>query len=184
MGREGRASTHASLEGKVGEQSGQGITRRDLLRRGAVLGGAVVWTTPVVQTLGMGRAFAQTASPVENGGKDVSYAVISWQCDGSTLKVKWEPGQGLSTQGALPDCDNIGGSYASSVPAGLSVQIDPANKACILVNVPDEAAFGCSGAVGNVQAWVKAGSSESSLEPCHPTSLTLNASSQKACSSS
>lgn len=169
----------------MGEESNQGITRRDLLRRGAVLGGAVVWTTPVVQTLGMGRAFAQTASPVDNGGgKDVSYAAVSWVCDGQTLKVKWEPGKGFSTQGALPDCGNIGGSYASSVPAGLSIQIDPSNPACILVNVPDESAFGCTaGPVTNVKGWVKAGSSASTVEACHPTNLTLNASNQKACSS-
>lgn len=166
----------------MGEELNQGISRRDLLRRGAVLGGAVIWTTPVVQTLGMGRAFAQTASPVE-GGKDVSYAVISWVCEGQTLKVKWEPGVGFSTQGALPDCGNIGGSYASSVPAGLSVEIDPSNPACIRVDVPAESEFGCAGPVSDVTAWVKAGSSESSLEPCHPTGLALDTDDQQACSS-
>jgi hypothetical protein len=170
----------------VGEETSQGITRRDLLRRGAVLGGAVVWATPVVQTLGMGRAFAQTASPVENGGggKDVSYAAISWECGGQLFKVKWEPDSGFSTKGALPDCGNIGGSYASSVPAGLAVQINTSNPACIVVDVPGEDAFNCTaGAVTNVKAWVKAGSSSSSLEPCHPTSLSLGVSGQTACSS-
>jgi hypothetical protein len=167
----------------VGEEVNQGLTRRDLLRRGAVLGGAVIWTTPVVQTLGMGRAFAQTASPIE-GGKDVSYAVISWECDGATLKVKWEPGVGFSTQGNLPDCGNIGGSFASSVPSGLAVQIDPSNSACILVDVPAEAAFECSGTLENVQAWVKAGSSTSTLEACHATSLNFGANGQQACSAS
>lgn len=38
------------------------ITRREILKRGAFVGGAVVWATPVVQTLGMGRAFAATPS--------------------------------------------------------------------------------------------------------------------------
>jgi hypothetical protein len=141
-----------------------------------------MWTTPVVQTLGMGRAFAQTASPIE-GGKDVSYAVISWKCDGQILKVKWEPGVGFSTQGALPDCGNIGGSYASSVPSGLSVEIDPSNSACILVDVPAESAFDCAGDVTEVTAWVKAGSSQSSLDPCHPTALALDTDDQQACSS-
>lgn len=169
----------------MGEETSQGITRRDLLRRGAVLGGAVVWTTPVVQTLGMGRAFAQTASPVDGGGKDVSYAVISWQCNGSTLKVKWEPGKGFSTSGALPDCGNIGGSYASSVPSGLSVEINPSNEACILVDVPDASAFQCDGGTAtNVMGWVKAGSSSSSLEPCTATSLNFGQDNQSACSSS
>lgn len=41
-------------------ESRQGITRRDALRRGAVVGGALVWTAPVVQSLAH-PAFAQTA---------------------------------------------------------------------------------------------------------------------------
>ena len=40
-----------------------GITRREALRRGALLGGALAWATPVVQVMGMKPAFAQTASP-------------------------------------------------------------------------------------------------------------------------
>ncbi|MCW2608388.1 MAG: hypothetical protein JWO60_3081 [Frankiales bacterium] len=37
-----------------------GLSRRTALKRGAVIGGALVWTAPVVQTLA-GPAFAQTA---------------------------------------------------------------------------------------------------------------------------
>ena len=40
-----------------------GITRRDALRRGALLGGALTWSVPVVQLVGMRPAMAQTASP-------------------------------------------------------------------------------------------------------------------------
>jgi hypothetical protein len=40
-----------------------GVSRRDFLKRGAALGGAIAWATPVVQTIGMRAAFAQTASP-------------------------------------------------------------------------------------------------------------------------
>ena len=39
------------------------ITRRQALKRGAVLGGALVWATPVVQVVGMRPALAQTVSP-------------------------------------------------------------------------------------------------------------------------
>lgn len=42
--------------------SPQEITRREVLKRGAVVGATVLWVTPVVQTLGMGRAFAATPS--------------------------------------------------------------------------------------------------------------------------
>ncbi len=40
------------------------ITRREILKRGAVVGGTVLWVSPVVQTLGMGRALAQVPSRV------------------------------------------------------------------------------------------------------------------------
>lgn len=39
------------------------ITRRELLKRGALAGGAVLWVTPVVQVVGMGRAYAKDVSP-------------------------------------------------------------------------------------------------------------------------
>ncbi len=52
-----------------------GITRRDALKRGAVVGGAVIWASPVVQTIGMRDAWAQsTPSPLcgrmTGGGND------------------------------------------------------------------------------------------------------------------
>lgn len=39
------------------------VSRRDFLKRGALLGGALVWTTPVVQVVGMNPAMAQVPSP-------------------------------------------------------------------------------------------------------------------------
>lgn len=49
-------------------KSNLGISRRDLLRRGAVVGGTVLWATPVIQSLGS-KAFAgaQPASPDVHG---------------------------------------------------------------------------------------------------------------------
>jgi hypothetical protein len=44
------------------EEERSGPNRRDVLRRGAILGGAMVWTVPVVQTFG-GAAFAATGTP-------------------------------------------------------------------------------------------------------------------------
>lgn len=60
------------------------VSRRDFLKRGALLGGALVWTTPVVQAVGMTPALAQVASPACN----VWYAVkiqrvgttTDWEC--------------------------------------------------------------------------------------------------------
>ncbi len=39
-----------------------GVTRREALKKGARLGGALVWAIPVVQTVGMSSAMAQTVS--------------------------------------------------------------------------------------------------------------------------
>ncbi len=50
------------------EQAGQWIRKRDLLKRRAALGGAVVWVRPLVQTVGMGRAFAQMTSLEDAAG--------------------------------------------------------------------------------------------------------------------
>ncbi len=46
----------------------EGLTRREALKRGAILGGvALAWTTPAVQIVGMSPALAQTTSPVGQG---------------------------------------------------------------------------------------------------------------------
>jgi hypothetical protein len=52
-----------------------GITRRDLLKRGALVGGAVLWATPVVQVVGMGRAYAKDVSP------NCSRFCLKWNVD-------------------------------------------------------------------------------------------------------
>ena len=47
----------------MSDRSDSGLTRREILKRGALFGGAVLWTTPVIQTVSMSRAAAQVASP-------------------------------------------------------------------------------------------------------------------------
>ncbi len=51
------------------------ITRRQLLKRGAAIGGAVLWATPVVQVVGMGKAYAQDVSP------NCSRFCLKWEVD-------------------------------------------------------------------------------------------------------
>lgn len=48
-----------------GMQRELGITRRDLMRRGAIVGGTLLWVTPVVQSLGP-AAFAHQVSPANH----------------------------------------------------------------------------------------------------------------------
>ena len=40
-----------------------GVTRREAIKKGAIVGGTVMWVAPLVQTVGMSPASAQTASP-------------------------------------------------------------------------------------------------------------------------
>lgn len=61
-----------------------GLTRRDMIKKGALLGGTLMWTTPAIQAVGMRPALAQTPSPTCN----VWYAVKiervgelgDWEC--------------------------------------------------------------------------------------------------------
>ena len=142
----------------MAENQEQGISRRDLLKRGAALGGAVVWATPVVQTLGMGRAYAQTTSPV---GKDISYIVIQWDCDEGDFHTKWENGSWQA--GETPDCELT--STPSSSPIGIT--IDSVDGPCATITV-DSSYSGCT-----VTAYLKAGSSSSTLDPCQSFSLIV-----------
>jgi hypothetical protein len=144
----------------MAENESQGISRRDLLKRGAALGGAVMWATPVVQTLGMGRAFAQTASPV--GGKDISYIGINVICEDpdDSFFAKWEDGAWEESPGAAPECAD-----KDDLPNGLDgmtkgFSITMINSSCAEVTVPDLG--DCT-----VDIWVKAGSSESTATPCN-----------------
>jgi len=52
-------------------ESSSGITRRDVLKRGAVAGGAVLWAVPVVQVIGMTASHAEAASG--GGGTPTSH---------------------------------------------------------------------------------------------------------------
>lgn len=123
----------------MGEEVSQGITRRDLLRRGAVLGGAVVWTTPVVQTLGMGRAFASTASPVETR---ISFIAMDVDCGGTVRFVKWNEGTGweASPGDNNPNC-KLGTSGVSSNGETLGIKIKIKSNGCAEV---DLSASGCT----------------------------------------
>jgi hypothetical protein len=69
-----RSSVDASL----------GISRRTLLRRGAVVGGSLIWTAPVVHTLAVPSAAAGT--PLDG----ISYVAVLLECNGQLYQLKWE----------------------------------------------------------------------------------------------
>ena len=90
-------------------ETGSGITRRELLKRGAVVGVATLWVTPIVQTVGMGRAAAAVTSPV------CSIYCIVWQPSLPGAPSNWAVSDGdkclpcpVDTVNALPhDIDDF-----------------------------------------------------------------------------
>ena len=98
----------------------EGVTRRDLLRRGAVLGGALAWSVPAVQTFGMQPAYAAATSYA------VSYVAMVHDCGGSRYQVKWEVGGGWSAGGALPCSKDLQQAWPTdgsvpSAPPGVTL---------------------------------------------------------------
>ena len=63
---------------RVQRDTQQGLTRREALKRGAVIAGGLAWATPLVQAVGMSPAFAATTSPVRRNCCE--------SADGSTVK--------------------------------------------------------------------------------------------------
>ena len=83
----------------------EGISRRDLLKRSAIVGGAsaMVWAAPSITTLG-GRAFGANGTPLT-----ASFVAFIVECPNdlkSPYRVKWNESTDTLEDGrALPFCD-------------------------------------------------------------------------------
>lgn len=101
----------------MSEEQNQGLTRREMLRRGVITGGAALaWATPVVTTIGLNRALAAVSSPV----CDISYIAINFTCNGTQYFSKfdssgWDPFTGNPT--VEEQCDGF-------VKTGTGVEAD------------------------------------------------------------
>lgn len=88
-----------------------GISRRDLMRKGAVLGGTVLWAAPVVQSFTT-PAFATGHSPAQGVG-GISYVAVLVVCGTNCFVVKYEPEENRTTCGGgstgvnMPCCTNF-----------------------------------------------------------------------------
>ena len=75
-------------------------TRREILKRGAIVGGGVLWVTPVVQTLGMGTASAQAVSGPGTDPCKMTLELLGCQDD----SYRGGPGQvKLSLRATIPE---------------------------------------------------------------------------------
>jgi hypothetical protein len=113
-----------------------GLTRREALKRGAMLGGALVWAIPVVQTVGMTAAMAQTVSPEllffdnfsgEGSANVLNYASFTnWNVTRASVDLLTNPaGYSIPLPGTIVDLDgttNSGGRIETkttfSLPTG------------------------------------------------------------------
>lgn len=119
--------TEASLE------VNEGMGRRTLLRRAAIGGAAVVWATPVVQTLGQGVAAAgtpvQIACPEGTGSNATPPKSLTWEWTGAGCSPDdgeaFEPGQStITNSGALPGTVRIEATFGTGQGAGTAT-FDP-----------------------------------------------------------
>jgi hypothetical protein len=122
------------------------ISRRDAIKKGALVGGALVWATPVVQTIGMKAPLAQETSPLD---PDISYIGMAVVCDDGTSVttgyiIKFEgctDGDCFDPDpGNFPVCDGF-----PPEPAGVPADGDglgftatgPREDGSVLITVPD-----------------------------------------------
>lgn len=108
-----------------------GISRREALRRGAVMSVALAAATPVVQGLGSIAAYAQTSPPPEEPPPPVETTpshfqmVVRFDGDGTLRGIKWDQGWGaLFKQGNKCWDPNAVGFEAAT---GTQVQFMNAN---------------------------------------------------------
>lgn len=123
------------------EQSG-GVDRRTVLRRAAIGGAAVVWATPVVQTLGMGVAAAATGFQLQ-GCPDgdspkpsrLEFTYQPNECDGSHCsdsELDFDGQCNPDAEGALTKCDGD----APTGNASLSARIRNPGNVSLVTNMP------------------------------------------------
>ena len=93
-----------------------GFSRRDMLRKTAIVGGALVWTAPAVQSLA-GPAFAQTVgSP--RGAEVCTYYAVSLTITNATGGFTCADISGSTASGST-DCVSNPPPSASNFPAAV-----------------------------------------------------------------
>ena len=110
-------------DGRLNLHDESGMTRRDLMKRGAIVGGTLLWVAPAIQSFGS-KAFAQT------NGSPFCDACIAVTQGPNTVHVVFEP-----TQVCCECIDNfpggnVLGAVISCASNGNCVITDPAPGPC------------------------------------------------------
>lgn len=118
-------------EGEL-QPGGGGVSRREVMRRGALLAGAAAWSTPVVRSLSQ-PAFAAEGTP-EGKVSWVGFVLTPDGGGGEDKRVKWEEGSGWE--------DDPGPTSDESGPAADCVEgisgwdgAEPTNGGALGVNI-------------------------------------------------
>jgi hypothetical protein len=113
----------------LGNDESEGLTRRETLKRGLKLTGAVLWVTPVVQVVGMRPAFAQVPSPACNVWYAVKIERVGNTAETVCLDITGgdnPPGQCLDVNDATPAPTSSGGcNHIDDVVAAEEGASDP-----------------------------------------------------------
>lgn len=109
------------------------LSRREVVKRGAVVAGTLVWATPVVQTVAMSSARANGSPPPAFDGP--SYVAMNVQCNGQVYFVKFEGDDNAfeDEPGSVPDCGGFtpASTKADGTELGMS---GTAGGNCITIN--------------------------------------------------
>lgn len=110
------------------------LTRREVLKRGAAVGGTLVWAAPVVQSLGVRPAWAVY-------GQDISFVCLNLLCDGAAVFVKFQcTEQGVCTIERDATKCNPHCSFTPVDGDGNGDGVIPGNAdprtGCVIVTVP------------------------------------------------
>ena len=105
------------------ENTTEGVSRRNMLKKSALVGGTMVWAAPVVQSF---TAPAFAAGTPEIDGQAISYIALLLDCGGGKYRVKFEESNGSFLlecgvdfeTGQCPE--DLPGSTVAGCPAGLT----------------------------------------------------------------
>jgi hypothetical protein len=127
------------------EMNREGLSRREALKRVAVVGGTLVWATPVVQTISAGPAFAQYPVP---DGPNLSFIALNVTCGGTAFFIKYETDECKDSGGvdcfedepkAVPSCELLftpTGTKADGEDLGFSASTPDPVTGAVTVTVP------------------------------------------------
>jgi hypothetical protein len=125
----------------VTETNREALSRRDALKRVAVVGGTLAWATPVVQTISAGPAFAQYPTV-----EAPSFIALNVTCNGTAFFIKYQTDQcresgGLDCfedePGQVPGCELIPtGMKADGEDLGFSGSVPDPTTGCVTITVP------------------------------------------------